>query len=99
MFGTASKEMSEFLLEDMTEKGLKKLNHSVELSYVNIQGLVLKHLQAVGQNLSFQLDELCGLSRCPPYLDLVGVCEADVMTAFAATGSFLIKVGTVNKLV
>lgn len=99
MFGTPSSDMSEFLLVGLTEKGLKKLNHSVELGYINIQGLVLKHLQAVGQSFSFHFESLCGLSRCPIFSDKIGLSESDVMTAFTATGSFLIKVLNFIKLI
>ncbi|KAI0241071.1 Anaphase-promoting complex subunit 4 [Lamellibrachia satsuma] len=44
MFGIPSDELQVFLLHDLTEKGLKKLGHSIETSYSNIQKLVLKHL-------------------------------------------------------
>ena len=45
MFGVPSPEMERFLLNDLTDTGLKKLRHSIELSYTNIQSLVLRHLQ------------------------------------------------------
>lgn len=45
MFGTCSSELQQFLLHELTEKGLKKLGHSLETSYSNVQKLVLKHLQ------------------------------------------------------
>lgn len=37
MLGVPSPELELFLQRDLTEKGLKKLSHSIELSYSNIQ--------------------------------------------------------------
>lgn len=63
MFGIPSDEMEEFLMQDLTDKGLKKLGHSIELSYSNIQKLLLKHLTKVGQNITYHLAELRGMAR------------------------------------
>ena len=49
LFGIASDELNSFLLHNLTSKGLKKLAHSIESSYINIQKLVLKNLQTVCQ--------------------------------------------------
>lgn len=37
MIGTPSTDLESFLLNDLTEKGLKKLSHSIEMCYSNIQ--------------------------------------------------------------
>ena len=63
MFGTPTPQLRQFLLHEMTEKGLKKLGHSIELSYSNIQRLVLKYLHAVSQSINFHLGEMVGLTR------------------------------------
>ncbi|KAK6621678.1 hypothetical protein RUM44_001485 [Polyplax serrata] len=99
MFGTPSPEMGTFLLQDLTERGLKKLGNSIELSYLNIQKLVLKHLHSVGQNLAYHVDELWGLSRCPNYCQILGLNETYVNKAFISTGSFLIKATEVQQVI
>lgn len=63
MFGVPSEEMEEFLIQDLTDKGLKKLGHSIELSYSNIQKLLLMHMNTVGQNITYHLTELRGMAR------------------------------------
>lgn len=63
MFGIPSDEMEEFLMQDLTDKGLKKLGHSIELSYSNIQKLLLTHINTIGQNITFHLAELRGMAR------------------------------------
>ena len=37
MIGVTSPALENFLLVDLTEKGLKKLSHSIEICYSNIQ--------------------------------------------------------------
>ena len=49
-------------LQELTEKGLKKLQDSTDNSYLNIQRLVLKYLHAVSQSINFILFELEGMS-------------------------------------
>ena len=55
MFGVASPQLHQFLTVQMTEKGLKKLGTSLELSYSNTQRLVVKYLGAVSQSFTFQV--------------------------------------------
>eukprot|EP00058_Branchiostoma_floridae_P023512 XP_002609002.1 hypothetical protein BRAFLDRAFT_124012 [Branchiostoma floridae] len=50
MWGKASPELQSFLLNTLTEKGLKKLGLSIDNSYSNIEKLVLNHLQRVIDN-------------------------------------------------
>ena len=60
MLGIPSPELEHFLIQDLGEKGLKKLGHSIEVSYSNMQRLVLKYLHTVSQALNFHLAEMKG---------------------------------------
>ena len=60
MLGTPSAELEHFLIQDLGEKGLKKLGHSIDVSYSNMQRLVLKYLHTVSQALNFHLAEMKG---------------------------------------
>jgi len=91
MFGTPSTQLEHFLLQDMTEKGLKKLGHSIELSYSNIQRLVLKYLHAVSQSLNFHLGEMVGLTRASERFSVLGVTEEAVMAALYQAAAFWCK--------
>ncbi|XP_049835951.1 anaphase-promoting complex subunit 4-like isoform X2 [Schistocerca gregaria] len=99
MFGTTSLELEKFLLHDLTEKGLKKLGHSIELSYSNIQKLVLKHLNTVGQSLAYHLAEVRGMSRLEDRYKVLGLEEAAVTKAIAATGAFLVKATEIQQVI
>lgn len=46
MIGIPTKNLENFLLRDLTEKGLKKFGHSIEMCYSNIQVLE-KNIRAV----------------------------------------------------
>jgi len=63
MLGTPSPELENFLLQELGEKGLKKLGHSIEVSYSNMQRLVLKYLHTVSQAVNFHLAEIIGHVR------------------------------------
>ena len=59
--GQPTAELEHFLLRDLTEKGLKKLQDSTDNSYNNVQMLILKYLHAVSQSILLILSELEGL--------------------------------------
>nr|CAD7258211.1 unnamed protein product [Timema shepardi] len=99
MFGTASAELEQFLLQDLTEKGLKKLGHSIEQSYSNIQKMVLKHLCSVGQDLSYHLAELRGMACFLDRYQVLGLKEETVEAALSAAGAFLVKATEVQQVI
>ncbi|KAK9730641.1 Anaphase-promoting complex subunit 4 WD40 domain [Popillia japonica] len=63
MFGITTEHMQEFLLHDLTRKGLEKFGQTIEMSYANIQKLLLKNVTKVGQNITYHLAELRGMAR------------------------------------
>lgn len=63
MFGISSDEMQEFLLHDLTKKGLEKFGQTIEMSYGNIQKLLLKNVNKVGQSIAYHLADLRGMAR------------------------------------
>lgn len=99
MFGIPSDELEMFLLQDLTEKGLKKLGHSIELSYSNIQKLVLKHLHSVGQSLAYHLAELRGMARRTDRYQMLGLQEETVAKSLTAAGAFLVKAAEVQQVI
>uniref|UniRef100_A0A182RCV6 Anaphase-promoting complex subunit 4 n=1 Tax=Anopheles funestus TaxID=62324 RepID=A0A182RCV6_ANOFN len=78
MFGTASPSLEQFLLRDLTEKGLRKLGYSIELSYVTIQRLVVKPLYAAIHAAFYHLNTLDGMLRNRFYY---GALMRDMATA------------------
>lgn len=91
MFGMPSTELQNFLMHDLTDKGLKKLGHSVELSYSNMQRLVLKYLHAVAQSINFHLGDMVGLTRASHRFSVIGVTVETVETARYQAASFWSK--------
>lgn len=63
MFGICSPALEEFLMTDLTKKGLEKFGQTIEMSYANIQKLLLKNVTKFGQNLTYHLAELRGMAR------------------------------------
>lgn len=89
--GVTSPELQSFLIHDLTEKGLKKLGHSIENSYTSIQNLALKHLQCVTQSLLFHVTEIHGMSKWHEQFGVLGLSELDIQTIITSLGSIMLK--------
>lgn len=63
MFGYPTESLEEFLTRDLTEKGLKKLGTSIEISYSTIQKLVIKPLHSGILNICYHLNSIKGMSK------------------------------------
>lgn len=99
MFGTPSDALEKFLVHDLTEKGLKKLGHSIELCYSNVQKYVLKQLQGVTQAVYFHLADLQGMALWEDRFGALGLRSAAVMNALGCTGSFLLKLAELLQVI
>ncbi|CAL1277587.1 unnamed protein product [Larinioides sclopetarius] len=99
MFGNPSDSLEKFLMHDLTESGLKKFGHSIELSYSNIQKLVLKRLQNVSISLFYHLNELRGMAMWTEQFGPLGLEESLVHKAVLATGSFLLKATEIQQVI
>lgn len=99
LFGTPSPELQTFLSHELTDKGLKKLGHSIETSYSNIQKLVVKHLQTVSQAIVYHLSELKGMSKCYEKFGVLGVDNKSVHKALMTSGSFVLKTSELQQVI
>ncbi|KAL8591062.1 hypothetical protein ACOMHN_037295 [Nucella lapillus] len=90
LFGLPSTELQNFLLHELTDKGLKKLGFSIETSYSNIQKLVVKHLQAVSQAIMYHLSELRGMAQWYDKFGILGLDPAAIQEAINAAGTFVL---------
>ena len=99
LFGNLSSELQNFLQHDLTERGLKKLGHSIENSYSNIQKLVLKHLQSVAQAFVYHLSEVKGMSRWYEKFGILGLSTPTVNDALKAAGSFMLKAIEIQQVI
>ena len=89
MFGYPSEALDQFLTRELTEKELKKLGNSIELSYSTIQKLVVKPLHTAIINLLYHLNYVLGMNKNSFYYrELLGSLSNE---ALINAGSFLIK--------
>lgn len=63
MFGEPSESLELFLTRELTEKGLKKLGNSFDISYSTIQKLVVEPLHSGILNVCYHLNTVKGMSR------------------------------------
>ncbi|KAL3284718.1 hypothetical protein HHI36_018866 [Cryptolaemus montrouzieri] len=99
MFGIYSTNMEQFLLYDLTKKGLEKFGQSIEMSYTTIQELIVKYVTKYGQCITYHLAELRGMARFKHKFDAIGLVEDDISAAISSTGSFLIKAGEMHQII
>ncbi|KAI4477884.1 hypothetical protein M0804_012364 [Polistes exclamans] len=100
MIGIPTQNLENFLLRDLTEKGLKKLGHSIEMCYSNIQKLVVKNLNSVGMALVYQLAEIRGMVRLGgPYESLGLKNESLITKALHASEAFLAKASEMKQVI
>ncbi|KAG4075627.1 hypothetical protein HA402_003452 [Bradysia odoriphaga] len=89
MFGEPSEPLELFLTSDLTEKGLKKLGNSFDISYSTIQKLVVEPLHSGILNICYHLNTVKGMSRNVYfYKPILGVLSNQ---AVQNAGAFLIK--------
>ncbi|XP_022919883.1 anaphase-promoting complex subunit 4 [Onthophagus taurus] len=91
VFGAVSDLMHQFLLEDLTKKGLEKFTQTIEMSYANIQKLLLKNVTKVAQNITYHLSELRGMARFKDRYEILGLNEDKITFAILKNGEFLTK--------
>ena len=91
MFGTASPSLEQFLLRDLTEKGLRKLGYSIELSYVTIQRLVVKPLYTAIHAVFYHLNALDGMLRNRFYYGTLMRDAVSASESLRSCGALLIK--------
>lgn len=100
MIGIPTPKLKNFLLRDLTEKGLKKLGHSIEICYSNIQKLVLKHLSSVGMAMVYQLSEMRGMARLGGPYEALGLKNEELIsTALHAAQAFLAKSSEIQQVI
>ncbi|KAG5894095.1 hypothetical protein JTB14_003951 [Gonioctena quinquepunctata] len=99
MFGICSPELQEFLMTDLTKKGLEKFGQTIEMSYANIQKLLLKNVTKFGQNLTYHLAELRGMARLEDRYEVLGLSEDRITKAIQSSGAFLIKAGEMQQII
>ncbi|XP_054159901.1 anaphase-promoting complex subunit 4-like [Oppia nitens] len=90
VLGKASASLEKFL-NDLTDKGLKKLGHSIELAYSNIQKLVVKNVERVLQHIYCHFNTLKGMALWEEKFGEVGLDIVAVNNTLKTIGSFLLK--------
>ena len=91
MFGTVTDALHDLMLQDLSEKGLKKLESSTDNSYLNVQRLVLKYLHVVSQSLNFYLAEMNGMSKANDKFEVLNISTEGIVQAQRQAASFWSK--------
>lgn len=99
MFGHAGIKLEKFLVTDLTDKGLKRIGQAVELSYSNMQKLLVKHIVCANYQLSHYLTQLCGLAKQEDRFSCLGLQVNLCLSACRAAGSFTAKTAELQQVI
>lgn len=88
--GTLSESLEKFL-NQLTDKGLKKLGHSIESLYSNIQKLVVCNIQRVCERIFSYLHVLKAMALWQSEFAVVGLRIEGINRAIHAVASFYFK--------
>lgn len=99
MFGHAGIKLEKFLVTDLTDKGLKRIGQAVELSYSNMQKLLVKHIVCANYQLSHYLTQLCGLAKQEDRFSCLGLQINSCLAAYRAAGSFTAKTAELQQVI
>lgn len=98
VFGTPSAALDKFL-QELTDKGLKKLGQSIELTYSNIQKLIVINLQLVAHHLICHLNTLKGICLWDMEFGDIGLEITDIHRSMRAVGSLVLKAVEVQQVI
>ncbi|XP_060525393.1 anaphase-promoting complex subunit 4 [Cylas formicarius] len=99
MFGVCSEEMEEFLLHDLTKKGLEKFGQSMEISYSNIQSYLFRHIIKFAPNITYHLTDLKGMAQFKDRYGGLGLNTEVIQEAIRANAAFLIKAAEMQQII
>lgn len=99
MFGHAGIKLENFLVTDLTDKGLKRIGQAVELSYSNMQKLLVKDIVCANYQLSHYLTQLCGLAKQEDRFSCLGLQITSCTAAYRAAGSFTAKTAELQQVI
>lgn len=96
--GHLSDNLEKFIT-DMSEKGLKKLNHAIEQTSMRVQNLVVKHAQKCCYHLHNDLNKLKGMSLWREKYQLIGLDDDFVIKAMRSVGSLMLKLTELQQVI
>uniref|UniRef100_A0A1B0DGR4 Uncharacterized protein n=1 Tax=Phlebotomus papatasi TaxID=29031 RepID=A0A1B0DGR4_PHLPP len=90
VLGTLTQTLETFLRRELTEKGLKKLGNSIEMSYTTIQKLLVQPLDTAIMIVCYHLNSIRGMSRDKYHFG--GLLMEETVTEVCHTaGQFMMK--------
>lgn len=100
LFGFYSAELATFLLNELSDKKLKKISSSIAVSHSNIQKQIVHHLRPNIEKLLFELSTMLGLSRLSrifPESKII-IDEDSIYKSIVTAGAFYIKANKVLQI-
>lgn len=98
-FGTCSDHFKNFLLQELTDKGLKKLEISVENYYSNIQRLLSGNFHQIALCMFYHLNELYGMTKWSDKFKAFSITEQLINDVLNNCASLILKAQELNSVI
>lgn len=98
-FGSCNDHFKQFLLNELTEKGLKKLEASVENYYSNIQRLLNGTFHQISLCMFFHLNELYGMTKWFDKFKIFSLTEKHINDVLNNCASLILKAQELNYVI
>lgn len=100
LFGFYSADLATFLLNELSDKKLKKISSSIEVSHSNIQKQIVQQLRPNVEKLLFELSIMLGLSRLSKIFpeSRIIMDEDSIYKSIVTAGAFYIKANKVLQI-
>lgn len=98
-FGSCNEHFKQFLLNELTEKGLKKLEASVENYYSNIQRLLNGTFHQISLCMFYHLNELYGMTKWFDKFKIFSLTEKHINDVLNNCASLILKAQELNYVI
>lgn len=98
-FGLCNEHFKQFLLNELTEKGLKKLEASVENYYSNIQRLLNGTFHQISLCMFYHINELYGMTKWFDKFSIFSLTEKHINDVLNNCASLILKAQELNYVI
>eukprot|EP00111_Clytia_hemisphaerica_P008869 TCONS_00025908-protein len=90
--GETSPELETFLTQNLTSKGLKQIEQSVQLAYASMHSDITEEMELLIQHSMVYLLQIYGMSKWTEHFQEIGLNEKSVISCLSKLGTFAMRV-------
>ncbi|ORX86849.1 hypothetical protein BCR32DRAFT_264741, partial [Anaeromyces robustus] len=87
--GLPTQSVRYYLSDELKERGLKNWERTLDVTYANIQKLIIEYVQPGCERLLYYLSDMLGFCKWDEHFSSLGVSETDIKIFIILTGSLI----------